>query len=124
MNSFERPVNREEGNRLFKEMQEKLANPDFIPEKINAIEIRALAEKPRPKTVIKTKKSQAPTSPAVESGSSKGWLNDWQDRQEAEAERRTGIGSNSPIEIQKELERLAQERRARDSGPSPEQGNN
>ena len=57
MNSFERPVNREEGNRLFKEMQEKLANPDFIPEKINAIEIRALAEKPRPKTVIKTKKS-------------------------------------------------------------------
>jgi len=123
-NSFERPVTQEEGDRLFKEMREQLADPDFIPEKQKIIETRAATEKSHSEIVKKAKSSQISTSSVKESDISKGWLNDWQERQEAEAERRMGIGFDSIDESKKEQERLAEERRMRDSGLDSKQSNN
>ena len=123
-NSFERPVSQEEGSRLFKEMRDRLADPDSIPVVEKSIEIEAITEKIPSQYSKQAEKPVTSVTPRKKSSVGSGWLNDWQNRQEADNERRFGTDSEAVLMSFKEQERIADEKRGKNEQVGHEHGNN
>ena len=122
--SFEQPVGQEEGSRLFKEMRERLANPDYVPEPEKVAEVEAATEKTPPQLAKKVEKFVTSVAPRNKSSAGKGWLTDWQEKQEAENERRLGTETEAIIASFKSQERVADEKQVQNEQIGHEHGNN